>query len=82
MNELNARQKWVVVLMDLMLLAEICLSVYMGQQNPAELTAVFLKTFVPAAALTVISARIAIRFLRAPEAEQSKEAAAGAGTSR
>lgn len=79
MNDLNLRQKCAVIMMDLMLLSELCFSVYMGQQHPSDLTAVFMKTFVPAAALTVICARIAIRKLRSPaEAPNGQDAPAAA----
>ena len=77
MNGLNARQKFVVVLMDLMLLAELCLSVYLGQQNPEEITMIFLKTFVPAVVLTVFAARTAIRHLGDSDADPAAEPAAG-----
>ena len=77
MTGLNARQKCVVVLMDLLLLAELCVSVYLGQQNPEEITTIFLKTFVPAVVLTVFTARIAIRRLGDSDADPAAEPVAG-----
>ena len=79
MDKLNAGQRWVVVLMDVMLLVELCIAVYLGQKNPADLTLIFLRTFAPAAALTVVAARIAIRSLAARAPDPSADAVADRG---
>jgi hypothetical protein len=61
MTGLNARQKIVVLTMDLMLLVELGYSIYRGQQPGADLTLVFLQYFVPSVIVTVAAARYLIR---------------------
>jgi len=58
---LNARQKLVVVLMDAALLAELAVCIYLGKQDPENMTGIFLKTFVPMVVGTLIAARILIK---------------------
>ena len=65
MNKLNPKQRLVVVLMDLLLLIELAVAVYLGYQDQPNLTAIFLRTYVPAMVITVLLARICIRRLGA-----------------
>lgn len=67
---MNIKQKMVVVLMDVLLLAELALAIYLGVRDLDNLTVVFLKTYVPAAAVTVAAARICIRRLASRPAQQ------------
>jgi hypothetical protein len=60
-DRLNGRQRTVVVMMNLMLLAELTVCMYLGQQDPDNLTVFFLKTFLPVAGGTLIIARILIK---------------------
>jgi hypothetical protein len=62
-ERLNNRQRAVVVIMNLLLLIELTVCMYLGQQDPGDLTLFFLKTFLPAALATLISARLLIRRL-------------------
>lgn len=62
-DRLNGRQRTVVVMMNLMLLAELTVCMYLGQQDPDNLTVFFLKTFLPMAGATLIVARILIKRL-------------------
>jgi hypothetical protein len=72
-RRLTIRQRVVVVIMNLMLLAELTWAMYHGQQDPENLTAVFLRTFVPSAAVTVLAARFLLRRLQpAPQAPAGK----------
>jgi hypothetical protein len=64
---MNIKQKIVVVIIDLLILAELTSSIYMGQRHPEEMVVVFLKTFLPLVALTLVTGRIAIRKLRTRE---------------
>ena len=64
---MNLRQKTVVVLMDILLLAELMVCIYLGQQQGDQLTVFFLKTYLPAGALTVLPAWYLIRRLRSRE---------------
>ena len=58
---MNLRQKAVVVTMDILLLAELMVCMYLGQQQGDNLTVFFLKTYLPAGALTVLPAWYLIR---------------------
>ena len=62
-NRLNSRQRWVVMVMNLLLIFELTLSMYLAQKDPANLTVVFLRTFLPLLATTLVGARILIRRL-------------------
>jgi hypothetical protein len=69
-DRLNGRQRAVVIIMNLLLLIELTVCMYFGQQDPDNLTLFFLKTFLPAAAATLTSARMLIRRLHKPDADQ------------
>ncbi len=62
-DKLNGKQKLIVVAMDLLLLIELAVAVYLGYQHQENLTVIFLRTYVPAMLITVILARIGIRKL-------------------
>jgi len=64
-ERLNRKQRVVVVLMNVLLLIELTISMYLGQQDPANLTVVFLKTFLPMCAVTMVASRIVVRRLQA-----------------
>jgi hypothetical protein len=61
MDGMNGKQKLVVVAMDLLLIAELGFSIHRGAASGEDLTMVFLKSFIPAAILTVVGARLLIR---------------------
>lgn len=63
-DRLNGRQRTVILFMNLLLLAELTVCMYLGQQDPDNLTLFFLKSFLPAAATTIIGARLLIKRLR------------------
>lgn len=63
-QRLTAAQRTVVFIMNLMLLAELAWAMYHGQQDPENLTAIFLRTFIPSAAVTLVAARILLRRLQ------------------
>ena len=63
-QRLSAAQRIVVFIMNLMLLAELVWAMYHGQQDPENLTAIFLRTYIPAAAATLAAARILLRRLQ------------------
>ncbi|MFZ0241647.1 MAG: hypothetical protein WAL90_08375 [Desulfobacterales bacterium] len=62
-DKLNGKQKLIVVAMDLLLLIELAVAVYLGYQHQENLTVIFLRTYVPAMLITVVMARIGIRKL-------------------
>jgi hypothetical protein len=63
-QRLTAGQRVVVIIMNLLLLAELTWAMYHGQQDPENLTAVFIRSFVPAAAVTLVAARFLLRRLQ------------------
>ena len=59
--ELNSRQRTAVILMDVAVLAEVTLSVYLASKQPDEFTPVFMKAFfsmfLPTLALGIYAIR-------------------------
>ena len=72
-NRLNARQRWAVVVVDVLLLAELTWCMYVSQQDLATMTPHFLKLFVPMLVGTFVLARVLIRVLRTPEAQPAAD---------
>jgi len=66
---MNFRQKVAVAVLDVVLIAEVCISLYLGNQEPDRLTPVFLKSFFAMVIPTLIIARIVIKRMRTPEIE-------------
>lgn len=60
---MNFRQKMVVILVNVLLLGELTLSIYLGHQDPENITIIFLRTFIPLVLCTLVLARILIRKL-------------------
>ena len=61
MTNLNRRQKWVVVTMDLLLLLELGISIYAGRQSGNDVTMVFLAVYLSSLIVTVAVARWLLR---------------------
>ncbi len=76
-RRLSPRQRAVVFLMNFLLLSELTLAMYLGQHAGEDLTSVFLRTFIPLAAVTLIATRIVMRRLQprptAPGASECRE---------
>lgn len=62
--ELNSRQRLAVILLDVALLAEITLSVYIASRQPDEFTPVFMKVFFTMFIPTITAGIVAIRRCR------------------
>ena len=60
-QRLNPRQRVVVLAMNILLLVEMTIAIYLGQQDPENLTIIFLKTFVPLLIATLVCARVLVR---------------------
>jgi hypothetical protein len=58
---LNFRQKIVVILMNLFILAELTLSIYLGQRDQENMAAIFLTAFLPMVIVTLVLARVFVR---------------------
>lgn len=74
-NRLNAKQRWVVVVMDALLLSELTYVMYVTGQHPETMTPEFLRLFVPMLLGTFVAARILLKRLRTPEPAQSAQSA-------
>ena len=64
---MNFQQKIAVVIMDVLILAELCFGMFMAHNNPESFTPVFFKSFLGMLIPTLIVARIVIKRLRTPE---------------
>lgn len=62
--KLNTRQRLAVICLDVAMLAEVTLSVYMASKNPDQFTPVFMKAFFSMLIPTVAAGIFAIRRLR------------------
>ncbi|MBU4055067.1 MAG: hypothetical protein KKA41_11915 [Proteobacteria bacterium] len=68
---MNLHQKIIVVITDVLLLAEVCVCMYLcSQQSPENLTPTFIKNFAMMCVPTLIGAKILITRLRSPEEAQ------------
>ena len=72
--ELNSRQRWAVVCMDVAMLAEVTLSVYLASRQPDEFTPIFMKVFFSMLIPTIAAGNFAIRRLRDRTPETGAEA--------
>jgi len=64
---MNPHQKIAVAVMDVFILAELCLSMFMAHSHPENFTPVFFKIFLGMLIPTLIVARMVVRKLRTPE---------------
>lgn len=71
---MNFRQKVAVGILDLVIIAEVCFSIYMGSRDPENLTPIFLKNFFVLVIPTLILARVIVKRMRTPEIEPTHEA--------
>ncbi|MCK9240571.1 hypothetical protein [Desulfocurvus sp.] len=65
---LNPAQRWVVVVMDVLLLAELTFCMYRASAAPGDMAAGFLRLYLPMLLVTLVAARLALRRLRDPQA--------------
>ena len=65
---MNRKQKIALVVIDVLILAELMISIFLGYRDPENITAVFLKTYLPAVIVTVVIGRMFIKRLRSQEA--------------
>lgn len=65
---MNAHQKIAVVVMDILMIAELCVAMYLAYNNPEYFTPVFIKSFLVMLIPTLIVAWVVVKRLRTPEA--------------
>jgi membrane protein CcdC involved in cytochrome C biogenesis len=63
-RELTTRQKIAVVVLDILVIAELCLAMYMASANPDQLTPVFMKRFFAMLVPTLVAGYITVRLFR------------------
>ncbi|MCM0755355.1 hypothetical protein M7784_08860 [Desulfovibrio aminophilus] len=56
-GSINPRQRIVIVVMDVLLLLELCLTFYIAHGDRLHLTSIFMRTYVPMAIVTVLVCR-------------------------
>lgn len=64
---MNFKQRIVLIVMDMLILIELMISIYLGYRNQENITIVFLKTYIPAVIVTIIVGRVFIKKLRSQE---------------
>jgi hypothetical protein len=64
---MNFRQKVAVAVLDVLVIAEVAVSVYCAHHDPEDFTAVFFKVFLTAVIPTLVLAKVVIRGLRSKE---------------
>lgn len=75
---MNLRQKVAVIITDMLLIVEVCVSMYLAsQQTPENLTPTFIKSFFIMCVPTLIIAKMTISRLRTPETSSGAGATAG-----
>lgn len=63
-RELNTRQKIVVIAVDVLMLAELCVAMYLANANPDVFTPTFMKSFFSMLVPTMIAGYVSVRLLR------------------
>lgn len=73
---MNWRQKIIIGVTDVLILAELTFAIYMANLNPDEFTSVFFKYFFAAFVPTIIAAIVLVKRLQVPVQEPAVEAGA------
>jgi uncharacterized membrane protein SirB2 len=60
-KDFNKTQRIMVAVLDALLLAELTLSIYLCHRSPETMTAVFLKTYIPMALITMVFGLVLIK---------------------
>lgn len=64
---MNTKQKIIVVIADILILAALAYSIMQGKSNPEYMTPIFFQNFVPLIIVTLIGAKILIKRFRTEE---------------
>lgn len=68
---MNTKQKIVVVVVDILIVAELAYSIMQGKSNPEYMTIIFFKHFIPLVVITLVLARILVKKFRTEESVTS-----------
>jgi hypothetical protein len=63
-RELTARQKVAVIVVDVLLIVELCVAMYLASAAPEAFTPVFMKSFFSMLAPTLVAGYVGVRLLR------------------
>ncbi len=66
-RELTTRQKIAVITVDVLILAEVCVAMYLANANPDLFTSTFMKSFFSMLVPTLIAGYVSVRLLREKE---------------
>lgn len=66
---MNMQQKITVGVVDIAILVELCVSIFVASRDPENLTSIFVKCFFAMLIPTLILAKVIIRKLRTEELE-------------
>lgn len=66
---MNIQQKATVAVLDILIIIELCISIYVSNKDPENMTLLFMKCFFLMAIPTLIAARVAFKMLRSKEPE-------------
>jgi len=66
-RELTTRQKIAVITVDILILAEVCVAMYLANANPDVFTPTFMKSFFSMLVPTLIAGHVSVRLLRQKE---------------
>ncbi|MFH0728176.1 MAG: hypothetical protein V2B19_17770 [Pseudomonadota bacterium] len=66
---MNMKQRIVVIIADIVLLAALTYSIYIAQQTPQEIAFAFMKAFIPMVIVTLVLGRIFIKKFRTADAD-------------
>lgn len=82
LKTMNGRQKLVILAMDALLVLELTLGMYLGWRNGEDFSGAFVRFYVPAALLTVVSCVYLARRFREPDETDGPETTRTAGETR
>lgn len=69
-TSLKFARRLVVILADVLVLAEVCYAMFVATQTPDELTPVFMRTFLPLVLPTLLAALVASRLIKRRQAAE------------
>lgn len=71
-KEMNIRQKMVIAIMDVLIIVEMCISIYFANQHPSNFEPMFFKLFLAMAVSTFLISMMYVRRLRSIQPELIK----------
>ena len=66
---MNIQQKAAIAVADMVIVVELCISIFLANRDPDNMTLLFLKSFFLMLIPTLILTRVAFKMLRSKESE-------------